>query len=58
MKCQCQICNKKITWDNSYGLREFLICENCLLKLGRICNHKTMNVVFKLGELRKGDTNK
>ena len=30
---KCKICGRKITWDNSYGRRDFLICHPCMEKL-------------------------
>lgn len=29
---KCRDCGKPITWDNSYGKREYLICEDCFNK--------------------------
>lgn len=48
----CRDCKKrKITWDNSYGKRDYLICEDCFNK--RIADTDlatAYNELMKLGE--------
>lgn len=29
---KCAICKKKTTWDKSFGLRSYLVCEKCFFE--------------------------
>lgn len=33
---KCELCKKEIFWDNSYGLRSFLVCDKCYRTLRSI----------------------
>ena len=46
---KCTLCKKKTAWDNSYGLSNFLICDNCYQELKRITEEKdfvTLKFIF------------
>lgn len=52
---KCQICDRKVNNDNSYGYYSFLICQSCHEELA---NHNpknyfdVMNFIFTCGRIR------
>lgn len=53
---KCKICNCSITWDNSFGKAEFLICENCFRHLRTSPRLKgsfltTLDFIFACGDI-------
>ena len=46
---KCALCKKKTSWDNSYGLSNFLICDSCYQKLKKITQENdliTLKFIF------------
>ena len=53
---KCAICNKKTTWDESYGLEEFIVCSLCHNRLGKynIKNYaQVLNFFFECVYIRR-----
>ena len=46
---KCQICQKKITWTNSYGRTTFLICHSCFEQLHKYYGWKTLDFICDIG---------
>lgn len=42
---KCYFCEKKISWDNSYGSK-YCYCENCFVKLNKY-NQKGLALIFE-----------
>lgn len=60
---KCKICNGSITWDNSFGKAEFLICENCYNSLRFSPRLKTsyraiLDFIFTCGDIIEDKKNK
>lgn len=51
---KCQICKSKITWDESFGPNNFLVCSDCERKMHEIIGdgQKTLTLIFELGRIR------
>ena len=58
---KCQVCKNKTTWDESFGLEEFIVCPKChdgiKAKLGKT-NSKTINIIFALGYIARENQKK
>ena len=53
---KCAICNEKTTWDESYGLDEFIVCPLCHNRLGKhnIKNYpQVIDFIFECGYIRR-----
>ena len=58
---KCKICNKKTTWDISYGYSEFIVCPCCHNNIYETIANKdleqTMRIIFALGDCAKKGVN-
>lgn len=54
---KCAICGKKTDWDSSYGKEEFLVCGDCMNKIGNAIGMSKFGYAFqtiiKIGEIKK-----
>ena len=46
---KCAICEKKTTWDTSYGLPTFLVCHACYKKLRK--TGSALEVIDEIGDI-------
>lgn len=48
---KCKICERKVTWDNSYGRRSFLVCHPCFEELRKRRGWDALEFIFDIGEI-------
>lgn len=61
---KCKICKNKMSWDKSYGKKDYMICLSCFKRLSKKIN-KTMcregillELVFEMGAIREEEKGK
>ena len=50
---KCEICGRRINWDNSYGRSDFLICHPCFEHLHKIYGWDALEVIFEIGRMKE-----
>ena len=50
---KCEICGRKINWDNSYGRSAFLICHPCFERLHKKYGWDALEMIFEIGRIRE-----
>lgn len=49
---KCKICGDRTTWDVSYGLIEFIVCDKCFNELAKHTNREdTLTTIQYMGEI-------
>ena len=49
---KCKICGNRTTWDVSYGLIEFIVCDKCFNELAKHTNREdTLTAIQYIGEI-------
>lgn len=50
---KCEICGRKINWDNSYGRSDFLICHPCFEHLHKEYGWTAFHVILEIGAMKE-----
>lgn len=52
----CQVCGKRVHWDDSYGHTDFIICPRCMRITREKLGYSTIDIIgisCVFGEIRK-----